>query len=621
MFGFSIMITIIISSLLCAALSLVVALHYLVAASVSKTIEAMDSATGKISSLPPCDMDSLNNINEIIQTDFTAVNCKLTETWQWYYTDIKLLYSCAAAPSPHSYFSFDILTDNLKIKWNYWQASVLIIFLSFSSLFVSITISLFTHEDYMLGTNVAVSLLSIIVCLLFFLMITLIHRSRLHNLKQSFSSFVTTIASRLVFAGALGNSTATHSGRESAASYNESIAILTEKMDSFVFDRVAPAITDSFNETITSYFGPAFNRLSYNVSDSLRKLMISYELSLKEMSNGFFDKLLSGGGKAIDNLTSQITEVTSALTAAGNSYAAMLNASNDIMRQNLDACEKAYQAVIAVSDINQETLSYLRDSSSHTAGISDCVNSLVKTTQESSALMTDINRLNGELTSSVSTQFAELSENMAIFIERLDNGISQTSGTLTDISGELREAMKNLSSDVANSIQNAYKDNEKHITALTDRTEKLVSEYDSYFQDINKSTTNIITDMDFTVTNTLNRLSDEILVIIQKFNESISSSAERYETSSNELVTAFTTQTRDMGLYAHEINLDITTLSNNLKESVAIFNEKMNDGIGLTFTEFDKGAAEFTKRMSNTIEAIREAVDDLPKIISAQTKE
>lgn len=83
---------------------------------------------------------------------------------------------------------------------------------------------------------------------------------------------------------------------------------------------------------------------------------------------------------------------------------------------------------------------------------------------------------------------------MSTFIERLDKGTSQTSDMLTDISREMREAMKNTGTDIAESIQGAYKENEKHITTLTERTENLVSEYDNYFSNIDKSTANIITD-------------------------------------------------------------------------------------------------------------------------------
>lgn len=644
MLNLSTMNTMTISALFCVATSFIIAFYFLLNRTVIKTISIINSTSEKLSSLPPCDVTNINEINNLFNDKFMLLkNSKLLESWQLLFNDATALYSGKATPSPTLYFNIDTLVDNLKLKLSYLQASALITFMAFFSFILCFIIPLNDQDFSILYYSAIIGSLSMLLCFLSLLLITLSYHSRLYKLRTGFNSFLSVLSSRLVSADASSNTALIlRSNSETADAFKASVAMLTEKMNSFISEQVAPSIADTFNTSISTYITPAFNKISYNVTDSLRKLMISYEQTLQEMSNVFFDKLLSSGGKAVSEAAAQMSEFNHALTNASNSYLSMVNSASAAMKQSLDACDMAYKTISKVSDISEESLSYLKESNISAASISESVKLLTQFTKENADVISKISLRNDEITTNVSEKLSSLSDNIAGFTEKINIGITTNAETaetlaksvikideagsaqfekasqvaakmITDISKEMREALKYIGTDVADSIQSAYKENEKYVHSLTERTEKLVSEYEHYFSSINESTSNIITDMDFTVTNTLNRLSEEIAGIIIKFNESIAASAERYEYNSTNLITSFAEQTRDMGLYAHEINLDITTLSNNLRESVGIFNDNMSKGINITFTEFDKGVAEFTKRMSNTIEAIREAVDNLPK--------
>ncbi|HZK60912.1 MAG TPA: hypothetical protein VFC41_02470, partial [Anaerovoracaceae bacterium] len=72
---------------------------------------------------------------------------------------------------------------------------------------------------------------------------------------------------------------------------------------------------------------------------------------------------------------------------------------------------------------------------------------------------------------------------------------------------------------------------------------------------------------------------------------------------------------RSIGLYAHDLNIDIADLSANLKESVKIFTEQIQGGVERTFQDFDEGLSEVSGRLANTVESIRESVENLPKAL------
>ncbi|GHU56857.1 hypothetical protein AGMMS49975_21010 [Clostridia bacterium] len=186
------------------------------------------------------------------------------------------------------------------------------------------------------------------------------------------------------------------------------------------------------------------------------------------------------------------------------------------------------------------------------------------------------------------------------------------------ISEQMNEAMKGIGTEIAESISSAYKESESVIENLKEGTHKLVAEYEEYFSKINTTTTSLMTDMDVTITSAIQHMADELKVVVDSFAELMEKSSDSYAESSQDIMMKFDEQTRNMGLYAQEINLDVANLSSGLKESVSLFNEEMNKGVLSTFVEFDKGVADFTKRMAGTIEAVREAVEALPEAIRAK---
>jgi len=652
------LILMIISAGACIAASFLLAMRYVASVPVGKTVSALNQAAKKLQEYPPCDMNNLDNADKIAHDEFSSVPAsRLLESWQWYITDASSLYLRQAVPSPKAYFPFDILAENLRVKNDYARSSFMGVFLSVFSFLICIVIPTFQGQgdDYMTGVGFAVGSLAMLICMLAFIMTTLSYRTKHRNLKIALNNYSISLASRLVGAEAPNNtSLILRSNKEAMESYKQSIDTLANKIDKFVSGQITPAVAETFNKTVAEYIGPALNNLNNSANESLNKLSLEYDKILqsnKEVSSFLNESQKSAAAVAAsadtltqasketsamvrdislrnDEISADITNRLGGLTESITEFTAKLNEGLASNAKTAEELSKAMQRITSIGDehINEsaKTASVIIQSiSDETAKMA------LKTSEAVEALFSKYAMQMTKDVELVMESNSNTAKALAESVIKIDNaGSAQfekasevASSMITDISREMRNALQNIGTDVADSIQSAYKENEKYINSLTERTEALVKEYETYFDGMTKNTSNIMADMDFVITGALNRLSTDITEIIDKFNETVSGSAERYETGSRELVMTLSEQTREMGLYAHEINLDVTSLAGNLKDSVTVFNKQMNQGINHTFTEFDKGLAEFTKRMTNTIDAIREAVDGLPTAIALLTQQ
>lgn len=58
-------------------------------------------------------------------------------------------------------------------------------------------------------------------------------------------------------------------------------------------------------------------------------------------------------------------------------------------------------------------------------------------------------------------------------------------------------------------------------------------------------------------------------------------------------------------------------LNSSLRSTIKEFTQSIETGSVNTLTEFDKGLAEITQRLSLTITEIRDSIDDLPAVIGS----
>jgi hypothetical protein len=153
------------------------------------------------------------------------------------------------------------------------------------------------------------------------------------------------------------------------------------------------------------------------------------------------------------------------------------------------------------------------------------------------------------------------------------------------------------------------------IDRLAEKTTILKEEYDKYFERVEKLNQSSLDEMDFHMQNVISHFSEEATGIMEKLEGNISRAMELFEGNTTNMLASLDEQSRSIGLYAHELNLDIGDLSTNLKESVKIFTEQLHQGVERTFQDFDGGLTEVSRRLANTVESIAESVENLPRAL------
>lgn len=219
-----------------------------------------------------------------------------------------------------------------------------------------------------------------------------------------------------------------------------------------------------------------------------------------------------------------------------------------------------------------------------------------------------------------------ISEDAKISQEKLEAAVNETmeqytkmnnmiSDMMENITDRMNDAMTNAGREIALGIKDVTADNAEAITNLTEQAQNLRNDYETYFSRLEDSTLKTMDDMDYQVKNIITRITEDVGVMLKESIQANGEVLEGYKDNTTDLLQSFDEQARSIGLYAKEINLDISELSNNLQTSVGEFSGKMQEGVRLTISEFDNGLSELAQRLANTVESICDAVEALPSAL------
>jgi len=223
-------------------------------------------------------------------------------------------------------------------------------------------------------------------------------------------------------------------------------------------------------------------------------------------------------------------------------------------------------------------------------------------------------------------QNSALAANLGATIDSLSNAGSEqyekaaqaAANMLQDVVAEMNRAMDGVGKQIADSIGATLIESAEMVDKLAVQMSTLKQEYDSYFNKLDEQNKNAYDELDFHMQNVIARFSQETETVIGKLQESISSAMGLFEGNTATLLSNLDEQSRSIGLYAKELNYDISSLSASLKESVADFAEHLHKGVVTTFEDFDSGLSEVSKRFANMVESIRDSVENLPAALSGK---
>jgi hypothetical protein len=228
------------------------------------------------------------------------------------------------------------------------------------------------------------------------------------------------------------------------------------------------------------------------------------------------------------------------------------------------------------------------------------------------------NSLEEVLSSNAQTaaQLAEASAEVSLVGGRILEQTNQRATQLySDLAGRMDKSIDALGENLAAGMQTAMANSIEIVEKLTIETEAMKDMYDSYFTRIGEQSTKTLDEMDFNMEKIFTNFSAQTEQIIGRLTESSGSALDFFDKGIKDLVGFMDEHSRNIGLYAKEINLDVADLATNLRESVQEFSSQIEVGISRTFEDFDKGLGDITLRLANILESIRESVEALQKAL------
>lgn len=321
-----------------------------------------------------------------------------------------------------------------------------------------------------------------------------------------------------------------------------------------------------------------------------------------------------------EKLTSILSETAALNAETYNKVAEAVQALIDKTGQTADAgyervSNKLAEILTETNASNAETYERVsRIAESVASGAGEAVDAVFsRYSDHMVSVLDETIRTNNETTLKLSATMESLSQAGS---EQYEKAARAAAKLLEDVVVEMNKAMDGVGHEIAESITNASLGSAEIVDRLAERTMRLKEDYDTYFRRVEEQNTANLTEMEFRVQNVFSRFSDEANVVMERLESSISSAMNLFEGNTTDLLRSLEEQSRSIGLYAKDINIDVASLSESLRESVGIFTEHLKNSTKATFAEFDSGLAEVSARLANTVESIREAVENLPGAIS-----
>ncbi len=352
---------------------------------------------------------------------------------------------------------------------------------------------------------------------------------------------------------------------------------------------------------------------------------------MEAVASSFSDALSTTLGEGISGLNGELSRVQGLMGEMGASLSdnlvrlsAMLDEQHEVLNQSSKMLidSKDYQ-MTAIEETRHIQEKYLENNDAlvmHMQNMSGVVDDFTKQTdvftKDAFRFIAETNETQEKLSVGIRLSQDKLEAAVNETISQYSKMNDMLSSMMDQITGRMNEAMINAGKEIAYGIKEVTADNAEAIGDLAKEAEKLRSDYATLFSGIEGVTEKVIDDMDYEIKTIIQRMSEDIGSMLKENTNANAAILEGYKDNTVDLLQSFDEQARSIGLYAKEINLDITELTESLKESVAEFTDHIKEGVKFTLSEFDSGLAELTYRMANTVEGISDAVEALPEVLN-----
>lgn len=388
-------------------------------------------------------------------------------------------------------------------------------------------------------------------------------------------------------------------------------------------------ISTSFADSLTNTLDVQMGSLAMTISD-VRGQMEEFNFSL----GNHIVELMETSEKGIDLQNKQITafsaELQSLMGELNTRLAANVEDLSGMLEVQRKVMEESADILISTGESQERTIAenkaILQKSVENSEFLNQQIQAMAATIDRLTEQNITFSREAFNFTRETNEAQIRMSEDVKISQGKLEAAVNETmsqyakmnsmiSAMMDDITGRMNEAMTNAGREIAQGIKEVTADNAEAISNLTEQAQNLRSDYDTYFSRLESSTGRLLEDMDYQMKDIIMRITEDIGAMMK---ENIGANAEileRYKDNTMDLLQSFDEQARSIGLYAKEINMDITELTSSLQTSAGEFSRSMQEGVHATLGEFDTGLSELTERIANTVENITDAIEALPEAL------
>ncbi|RJE49106.1 MULTISPECIES: hypothetical protein [unclassified Dehalobacter] len=362
------------------------------------------------------------------------------------------------------------------------------------------------------------------------------------------------------------------------------------------------ASRERYSEELDNRLGQLIKATDERLAGYTENIMGSHTLTAQKLT-----AVAEGFSLSSSNLLEQINERASRLFSdvATKLESSSLQISGDIVR-----AVEGYTEVSTKMEESREKYGYELD---------ERLSRLMATTDErlsdySNRIMAS-NLQTTEKLADMATEVSLEGKNM------LEKAGRQASDLYGDLLSRMDKSIDSMGENLAVSMRAAMGESMEIVEKLAVRTAEMKDLYDDYFTRIAEQSSKTLDELDFSIQKTMASFSSETAEIISKITNNSSGALEFFDKGIKELVENMDENSRSIGLYAKEINIDVADLSANLRLSVKEFNERIQGGINGTFADFDKGLGEVTLRLATILESIRDSAEALQSALKTGTKQ
>ena len=574
-----------------------------------------------------------SNAGVLQQALGTPLPPPLKTAWSRMMKELTTQYKDSFLPEAKAYFDFNTLIvypGGRKHMVTVWSSFAL---LAFSCLLLPIFASIIV-EDQVIPGAVGIGVFTAVFLGISHAAFVLSDHIVYQKAVVAYSRFVDVFNTVLPVAGSLaGPAMLLEATRRNQETFVASTNLIVERFDGFSEVTVLPALKETAELLVNQTLVPAVGRIESSLADAMETFSQRHDREMKTITDAFAAKLSSTLEVRINALGDMLEEVENGMEATNKQLGVNLAGMDAMISDQKTVMEKAAALLLQVSDTQNATNQNHEYLNIRVNGLADSISKFEEDTERFSVEALRFTKETGDIQKTLSTEFRDtlsrMSEEFRVAEDNLGESVKElreqyiglsgmVSDMMSNITGRMNEAMTNAGREIAKGIQEATSDNAQAIADLTEQATRLREDYDTYFGRLEDSTKQTLDDMDFHVQNITAGITEQTGAMLKDILEQNTQVLEQYKDSTTNLLQSFDEQARSIGLYAKEMNFDITELSSNLRESVATFTAGVREGIELTVGDFDKSLAELSERLAVTVEGISDAVEHLPDAINAR---